>query len=66
MEQVGEVDTFWTRKKTEKPLECSKTVGLKLLVDTTIHQQTITDQGLQQLKTIRYQQQSDGAITTSD
>ena len=41
-------------------------VGLKLLGDTTIHQQTITDQGLQQLKTIRYQQQSDGAITTSD
>ena len=41
-------------------------MGLKLLGDTTIHQQTLTDQGLQQLKTIRYQQQSDGGITTSD
>jgi hypothetical protein len=39
---------------------------LKLLGDNTIHQQTITDQGLQQLKTIRYQQQSDGGITTAD
>jgi len=46
--------------------QSGETVGLKLLGDTTIHQQTITDQGLQQLKTIRYQQQSDGGITTSD
>ncbi|MAT77253.1 hypothetical protein CMK14_19180 [Candidatus Poribacteria bacterium] len=31
-------------------------MGLKLLSDSTIHQHTITDEGLQQLKTIRYQQ----------
>ena len=41
-------------------------VGLRLLGDSTIHQQTITDEGLQQLKTIRYHQQSDGVLTTSD
>ncbi|MDP7000107.1 MAG: FlgD immunoglobulin-like domain containing protein, partial [Candidatus Poribacteria bacterium] len=46
--------------------QSGETVGLKLLGDNTIHQQTITDQGLQQLKTIRYQQQSDGGITTAD
>ena len=43
-----------------------ETVGLKLLGDSTIHQQTITDNGLQQLKTIRYHQQSDGVLTTAD
>ena len=42
------------------------TVGLKLLGDNTIHQQIITDEGLQQLKPIRCQQRSDGGITTAD
>jgi hypothetical protein len=46
--------------------QSGETVGLKLLGDNTIHQQTITGEGLQQLKTIRYQQQSDGGITTAD
>ncbi len=41
-------------------------MGLKLLGDNTIHQQIITDEGLQQLKTIRYQQRRDGGITTAD
>ena len=43
-----------------------ETVGLRLLGDSTIHQQILTDDGLQQLKTIRYHQQSDGVLTTSD
>jgi hypothetical protein len=46
--------------------QSGETVGLKLLGDSTVHQQAITDEGLQQLKTIRYQQQSDGGITTAD
>jgi hypothetical protein len=46
--------------------QSGETVGLKLLGDSTIHQQIITDEGLQQLKPIRYQQQSDGGITTAD
>ena len=41
-------------------------MGLQLLGDNTIHQQIITDEGLQQLKPIRYQQRSDGGITTAD
>ena len=46
--------------------QSGETVSLKLLGDNTIHQQIITDEGLQQLKPIRYQQRSDGGITTAD
>ena len=37
-----------------------------MLGDSIIHPQTITDEGLLQLKLIRYRQQSDGGITTAD
>ena len=45
--------------------QSGETVSLKLLGDNTIHQQIITDEGLQQLKPIRYQQRSNEVMAAS-